>query len=261
MPLSDVFTAMNVLELGLAVAAGGVLGLLISLLGGGGALFLFPVLVYGFHQGTASAAGTSLISVLGAALIGLVGHWRGGRVNVRVALVFGACSMAASVLGSQLHHFVSDRATTFIFGTVLLVTAMRMFGGSRLASTVPPGSINWKLLVPLGLAVGLLSGFLGVGGGFLIVPGLIWGAHLAIHEAVGTSVAVIVLTTISGAFAHLAQGSVNPALAVAIGAGALGGATVGVPLSTRIPPRPLRAGFAVMVLVVGLGVTLQAALG
>ena len=261
MPLSQVVTALNVYELTLAVAAGGVLGLLISLLGGGGALFLFPVLVFGFRQGTAAAAGTSLISVLGAALIGLVGHWRGGRVNIRVALVFGSCSMAASVLGSQLHHFVSDRATTFIFGVVLLVTATRMFSGSRLASTVPVGSINYKLLVPLGLAVGVLSGFLGVGGGFLIVPGLIWGAHLAIHDAVGTSVAVIVLTTISGAFAHVAQGSVNLGLAVAIGAGALVGAMLGVPLSTKIPPKRLRSSFATLVLVVGVGVTIRAAIG
>jgi uncharacterized protein len=258
MPVRELVSAYGLAEVLLAIATGGALGLLITLLGGGGTLLLFPLLVYVFGQSTAVAAGTSLLAVLGAALVGLVGHWRGGRVHPRVALLFGLSAMTGSIGGTRLHRLVSDRVTTLIFAGVLLATAARMFLHSRQPSKLEPGQIRWGLLVPLGLGTGTLSGFLGVGGGFLIVPGLIMGAHLNVHEAIGTSVAVIVLSTVTGGLAHLAQGSVNTGLAIAIGGPALVGAVAAVPLVARIPARPLRLAFAVMVALIGLGVTVAA---
>jgi uncharacterized membrane protein YfcA len=93
----------------------------------------------------------------------------------------------------------------------------------------------------------MLTGFVGVGGGFVIVPVLVWGAGLPLRDAIGTSLAVIAMSSITGATTHLIQGNVDPSIALAAGGGAVLGAVLGAPLTGKLPDRPLRIGFGVLV--------------
>jgi uncharacterized membrane protein YfcA len=105
----------------------------------------------------------------------------------------------------------------------------------------------WHGLVGLGFGVGLVAGFLGVGGGVLIVPALVFAAGLTMSEAVGTSVAIIAMTSSSGAVSHILQGNVSVPIALGMGGGAMLGALLGAPLAGRLPEKPVRLSFAALV--------------
>lgn len=227
------------------LGAGAIMGLLISALGAGGSLFIVPVLLYLFHEPIQSATGTSLAVVFAAAVVGALGHARRGNVKWKVALGFGVASMAAAPLGAVFHTFVPDRVAVGLFAVVLVVAAARIV----LGPPAPHESANdhtFARLLPLGGGVGLLTGFLGVGGGFVIVPALTWGARLSIKHAVGTSLTIIALTSATGASSYAWKGFVSVPLLLSVGAGAIAGALVGAPLSGWLPDRPLRYGFAAL---------------
>ena len=124
------------------------------------------------------------------------------------------------------------------------------FAAHRMARRAPregaPGHTRLARLLPLGGGVGVLTGFLGVGGGFLIVPVLIEGVGLPMRSAVGTSLAVIALSSASGAASHAVQGNVDPGALLSVSGGAVAGALLGLPLASHVPERPLRLSFAVL---------------
>ncbi|MGQ0505735.1 MAG: sulfite exporter TauE/SafE family protein [Myxococcaceae bacterium] len=228
------------------VLAGAAMGLTISVLGAGGSLFIVPVLIFLFHEPVTRATGTSLAVVFAAALVGTVGHWRKGNVAPRVAVLFGVSAMAGAFLGAQLHPLASERASHLFFAIALVVAAVRMAKGNPpdvQADDAPPSVM---LLIPLGICAGVMTGFLGVGGGFLIVPILVFLARMHVRQAIGTSLAVIALSSVSGAVGYALQGEVSGTLMLSIGGGAVAGAVLGAPLSGRIAERPLRLLFAAM---------------
>lgn len=227
---------------GVAVAIGAVIGLLLGLLGGGGAIVTVPALVYLLGQDVSSATVTSLAVVGANALLGAAAHHWAGRVRWRTALPFGGLGLLGAVPGAWLNHLLPGQVVLVLFAGVLLLAAALVH--RKVAASAPApgaGSRRWPLAAVAGAAVGFLSGLFGIGGGFLVVPTLAAGLRLPMAAAVGTSLAVIALNSSAGLVAHLVIG--RPGLG---GAPDATSAALGVPLS---PALPLLAGSAVGVLV------------
>lgn len=241
----------------LGFVAGAVLGLVFSLLGAGGAILAVPVLLFGFGLPLAQATAGGLAVVWAAAVTGAVGHARGGRVRWRAVALFGGPSMLGAVAGAWLHARVPERVTLGLFAAVVLLAVALVVRAPREAAGMP--ELRAAVLAPVGLAVGVLTGFLGVGGGFLIVPALLVLARLPLKEAIGTSMAVIAGASFTGAATYLVAGQAPLAVVLPVGAGAVLGAAAGVPLGARLPERALRLGFAVLASAVALAMAWRAA--
>ena len=238
----------------LSVVFGGLIGLLLGLVGGGGSILTVPILVYVIGLDVQAATATSLAIVGASALAGAVPHARAGRVNGRVALFFGLFGIGGAFAGTWLNHRVAGPWILLLFGLLMLAVAARMWlrktAGRRAGEETAGDTLNWK--VPLaGLTVGLLTGFFGVGGGFLIVPALALALGLPIAVAVGTSLAIIAINAVSGIAANLGSGGFDLTVALSFIAGGLAGGMAGGRLAGRIDERALARVFALLVAVVG----------
>ena len=222
------------------------LGLVLAVLGAGGGIIAVPLLLLLFKLPLGAATGSALGVVFAAAAPAAMAHWRARRVAVRTVLWFGPLSMLGAVLGAKLNTLVPERLTYALFAAVLVLATLSLF--FPVMTEEGPAS-KWTL-VAAGLGLGVLTGFLGVGGGFLIVPALARFARLPLPQAIGTSTALIAVTSLSGAVAGLMNDPSNVRSVLPIAAGAMAGALLGAPLSGRLAPGPLRAGFASLSLVV-----------
>lgn len=240
----------------LAFVVGLTLGVVFALLGAGGGILAVPTLMVLFSESMTVATGAGLAVVFAAAVAGAIAHGRAGRVDWRVAGLFGLPSIAGAVAGAKLHALVPERVTMGLFAFVLLLAVGSMLRGRREGGGAPGSTL---LLLGVGVATGVLTGFLGVGGGFLIVPALTVFAQVPLHRAIGTSMAIIAASSLSGAITHLIAGHVPLALVAPMAAGAVIGALVGAPLSARLPERPLKLGFVGLAVVVSTGMALAAA--
>jgi uncharacterized protein len=235
----------------LALALSTLIGVSLGLLGGGGSILAVPVLVYVAGVEVHAAIGMSLAVVGATALVGGLVHARAGRVDARAAALFGVAGMLGAPLGAQATHAVASRFLMLLFAALMLaVGSLMLLGrGSSRAGTPRPHPVA----VPAaGFGVGLLTGFLGVGGGFLIVPALTLLAGLPIHRAIGTSLLVIAANSAAGVAGHLRQGEMPLGLTAAFTAAAALGALGGVRLASSLDPARLRRAFAAFVILVGL---------
>ncbi len=235
--------------LGLLCSA--LIGLSLGLIGGGGSIITMPVLIYLFHVETHAAVGLSLAVVGATSLLGAALHHRNGNVNLRAAGLFAATGVIGAFLGTRLTYLLSPAALLLTFAGLMLVVSLRM-----LASGNHAGKENRKLnvarLLIAGLAVGALTGFLGVGGGFLIVPALVLFGGLGMKEAVGTSLLVISINSASGFLGHMQRGAFDWRMGALVTLCALAGAFVGTRYAHTAHPETLRKIFAVFVLLVAL---------
>ncbi len=235
----------------LALALSTLIGLSLGLLGGGGSILAVPVLVYVARVEVHAAIGMSLAVVGATALVGGLVHARAGRVDPKAAALFGGAGMLAAPLGAQATHAVSSRVLMLLFAGLMIVVGGLMLRGRGAAGGRPvhphPGAVP-----AAGFGVGLLTGFLGVGGGFLIVPALTLLGGLPIHRAVGTSLLVIALNSAGGIAGHLRQGEMPAGPTAAFTAAAALGALAGVRLAGGLDPARLRRAFAAFVILVGL---------
>jgi uncharacterized membrane protein YfcA len=253
---------------GLGLAA--LVGLSLGLLGGGGSILTVPIFVYVLGFGAKEAIAMSLAVVGTTSLFGVVGHWRAGNVNPRVALFFGVVTMVGAFLGSRLAVFFSDTAQLTLFAVIMLLASYFMFRGRRQGGGERAGEARAGLplvvLTLAGLVVGVLTGLVGVGGGFLIVPALVLLARVPMREAVGTSLLVIALNAASGFAGYLGRVEVAWALMGGFTAIAAAGILVGTRLVRHVPQESLRRAFAIFLVLMGgfvlyqnLGVVLPAA--
>ena len=243
----------------LALALGALIGVSLGLLGGGGSILAVPVLVYVARVEVHSAIGMSLAIVGATALVGGLVHARAGRVDLRAAALFGAAGVVGAPLGAQATHRVAPRVLLLLFAGLMLAVGalmLRSRGAPRHEASRPH-----PVAVPAaGFGVGLLTGFLGVGGGFLIVPALTLLARLPIHAAVGTSLLVIAANSAAGLLGHLGRGEMPLGLTAAFTATAAAGALTGVRVAGTLDPLRLRRAFAVFVVLVGLSLLAKNAL-
>jgi uncharacterized protein len=234
----------------IAVGAGFITGILISIVAGGGGLFLVPALTFGLGVPMAQATGVSLGAVLVAALFGLWGHARARLVRWKAALLFGVASMPAAQASAHLHSVVPERAALLGFSALLAVLAVKMLRAVDPDPSAPRRPARPLVLIGGGVGVGLLSGFFGIGGGFLAVPTLSLGLGLTLPEAVGTSVVVIFLTSLGGTVGHLRAGTLPIELTLKVAAGAALGALLGSALAGKMKTPGLRRALSVLLLAV-----------
>lgn len=239
------------------------IGLMLGIFGGGGSILAVPVLVLVTHLAPAAAVGTSLAMVGTTSLIASYAHHRRGYVVSKVALLFGASGVLTAFLGARLTALVSATALMNSFAVLMLVVGVGMLlGRGRNAGTEAPASPPPKLMASIlaGAGVGLITGFLGVGGGFLVVPALIAFAGLDLRKAVGTSLFVIAINSVAGFAGHLGGGQLDLGLIVVLTSAAVVGALAGERVARRVSPAKLRRGFGLVVIVVGLAMTITSSI-
>ncbi|QZT61154.1 sulfite exporter TauE/SafE family protein [Mycolicibacterium austroafricanum] len=237
---------MIALTIGLAVFVGIALGLL----GGGGSILTVPLLAYVAGMDAKAAIATSLLVVGVTSAIGAISHARAGRVQWRTGLIFGAAGMAGAYAGGLLARFIPGTVLLIGFAVMMIATAIAMLRGRK---TVETGHTNHRLPVPKilaeGLIVGLVTGLVGAGGGFLVVPALALLGGLPMPIAVGTSLIVIAMKSFAGLAGYLSSVHINWTLALAVTAAAVAGALIGARLTAMINPDSLRKTFGWFVLV------------
>lgn len=236
------------LALGLVLAA--TIGLALGLLGGGGSILTVPVLVYVLGVGAKPAIAMSLAVVGVTSLLGAALHRRLGNVRLDVAAVFGPIAMLGAYVGARLAGLLSGDTQLVLLALVMLVAAGSMLRSARVEPD-PHARPRIALLVAVGLGVGLLTGVVGIGGGFLIVPSLVVLARLPMHRAVGTSLLVIAMNSAAGLAGYLGTVQLDWLFLARFTAAAAIGAIAGTALGTHVPQAALKRGFAVFLLTVG----------
>lgn len=237
----------------LVAAVGAVLvGLTLGLLGGGGAIVTVPVLVYALGLDAKLAVVMALPIVGGVSLIGVVQHWRQGNVDFRTAGAFGLAAMGGAYGGARLAQFVSGRLQLTLLALLMLGSAFSMLRGAGPKGAVESDTRNLSVgVLAVGLGVGVLTGLLGIGGGFLLVPALVLLAHVPMRQAVGTSLTVIAMNTAAGYLGYLGQVDLPWTLVLQFSAIAGVGIIIGSALVPRIPQLALKKSFGVLLIFLG----------
>ena len=233
------------------------IGLTLGLLGAGGSILTVPVLVYVLGIATKPAIAMSLPIVGTTSLVGAIGHWRAGNVELRTAVSFGAIAMVGSYAGARLSTLMSGGAQLALLGAVMFGAAFSMLRGAATPSTpspvrsFPTTPRHRALLAATALGVGVLTGLVGIGGGFLIVPALVLLAHVPMKHAVGTSLVVIAMNAASGALGYAGQFEARWSFVLSFSGLAIAGILAGTWLVRFVSQGALRRAFAVFLL--GLG--------
>jgi uncharacterized membrane protein YfcA len=232
------------LTVGLAVFVGISLGLL----GGGGSILTVPLLAYVAGLDPKQAIATSLLVVGVTSAVGAVTHARAGRVRWKVAAVFGAAAMVGAYTGGRLARFVPGNILLIAFSMIMIFAAMAMLRGRKDVGDESAGRLPVAKIVLQGATVGLISGLVGAGGGFLLVPALALLGGLPMPAAVGTSLVVISMQSFAGFAGHLSGESIDWKLAGMVTAAAVIGSLIGGRLTDYVEPATLRKAFGWFVL-------------
>lgn len=235
--------------IGLAIGLAVFVGIALGLLGGGGSILTVPLLAYVAGMDAKQAIATSLLVVGVTSAIGAISHARAGRVQWRTGLIFGGAGMAGAYAGGLLARFIPGTVLLIGFAVMMIATAVAMLRG-RKAVEAPGG--DHRLPVPKilieGLVVGLVTGLVGAGGGFLVVPALALLGGLPMPVAVGTSLIVIAMKSFAGLGGYLSSVQINWTVALAVTAAAVVGALLGARLTALVNPDSLRKAFGWFVL-------------
>ncbi len=228
------------------------IGVSLGVLGGGGSILTVPILVYvaGMDPKEAIAASLFVVGVTSAA--GAISHARAGRVRWRTGLIFGAAGVTGAFLGGLLGGHLPGTLLLVLFALMMIATSIAMIRGRK---NVDPKQKHEELpvlrVVLDGLVVGLVTGLVGAGGGFLVVPALALLGGLPMGVAVGTSLLVIAMKSLGGLAGYLSAVSLDWGLVLAVTVAAVLGSLVGGRVAGRIPEQALRKGFGWFVLVMG----------
>ena len=246
----------------IAVIAGAVIGLSLGALGGGGSILAVPVLVYALYLDPQAATTASLVIVGVTAIVAAISHARAGRVDWRAALVFGGLGIPASIGGSLLNRAVDPQVLLLAFAALMLLAAAAMYRRSRadevVATPSPAGPLQVVRVVAVALVVGFLTGFLGVGGGFLIVPALVLAMGFGMPTAVGTSLVIISITSLAALVERLGHGAIAWDVILPFTAAAIAGSLIGKQLSEKVSGPALTRAFAVLLVLVAGYVAVRA---
>lgn len=232
-----------------------VAGLSLGLLGGGGSILTVPILVYVLGVAPRSAIATSLVVVGVTSVTSLLSHARAGRLEWRVGLLFGAAGLPGAALGGHLGTFVPPALLLLAFAGMVLATAIAMLRQRKAVAAAPQGPMGRRVAIVLrnGFGVGLLTGLVGAGGGFMVVPALALFGGLPMPRAVATSLLVIALNSASGFFsATLAGAPVDWALAGGMSVAAILGSLLGALLGRELSAEGLRQGFGIFIMALGM---------
>ncbi len=215
----------------LAVLSGGAVGFSLGLIGGGGSILAVPLLLYVVGIGDPHLAiGTSALAVAVNAFANLVGHWRAGNVKWPCAAIFAVSGIAGAAVGSTLGKIVDGQALLFLFALAMIAVGVAMLR-PRAGAGNPDVRVTATValrLVGIGLLVGVMSGFFGIGGGFLVVPGIMLGSGMPILNAIGSSLLSVGMFGLTTAANYALSGLIVWSIAGLFIAGGLGGGVLGM---------------------------------
>ena len=236
---------MIAVTIGLAV----LVGISLGLLGGGGSILTVPLLAYVAGMEPRHAIAMSLLVVGVTSAIAAITHARAGRVRWRIAVLFGVVAMAGAYAGGRLARFIPGTVLLVAFAVIMIAAGLAMLRGRKDTTGADSDQrLPVVRIALLGMAVGLISGLVGAGGGFLLVPALALLGGLPMPLAVGTSLVVIAMQSFAGFAGHLASEQIDWRLAAFITAAAVVGALIGARLTAMVNPDALRKGFGWFVL-------------
>ncbi|WP_236233066.1 sulfite exporter TauE/SafE family protein [Pseudomonas tohonis] len=238
-----------------ALAIGTLLGLLLGLTGAGGSMVALPLLL-SLHLPLRDAVGVSLGAVALTALVGTLLRLRQGLVAWPPVLLLAATGLPGNALGQWLGHRVPEGLLITGFCLLVLWSAWRLWHGAE-QPRPGTGPLRYLPLLAIGLGVGVLSGLMGVGGGFLVVPALLWFTPLSVLAATATSLAVVVVVSGGGFLLYLGQAQPPALLLGALAVGGALGMLVGNRLAHRLGGPALQRLFAVLLVITSLSVALQ----
>ncbi len=277
----------------LGILFGGIVGLSLGLTGGGGAIFAVPLLVYGLATPAREAVGISLVSVGLTSLIGFLQKWSKGEAELKTGFLFAAAGMIGAPIGTWLAQQLPETILMLLFAGLMMTIAAKMWrkGVSRRHSSIslpttatvenatgtcdpthedrtscqrdPQGQLILtsrcaRLLILVGIGSGILSGMFGVGGGFIIVPALMIFSGMSMLRAVGTSLMVIALVSVSGIISQFWAGqNISAQTAIAFLMGSVPGLWLGQRLGARLSAATLEKLFSVAILFVAVFVIIK----
>ncbi|WP_029283542.1 sulfite exporter TauE/SafE family protein [Pedobacter sp. R20-19] len=257
----------------LAYVASALIGISLGLIGGGGSILTMPVLVYLFGVSPLLATSYSLFIVGSTSLAGTVGNFKRGLVNVKTALLFGSASISTvfftrkfiiplipkNIIRIGSFELTENMLMMVLFAVLMVAAAVAMIKGVKdedVAQTERP-KLNIKKLLLYGISIGLATGFLGAGGGFLLIPTLVILVGLPMKEAVGTSLFIIALNSLIGFTGDLGHFSIDWFFLAKITVVAIAGIIIGGMMSKKIDGAKLKKGFGWFVLVMGCYIILK----
>ncbi|SHN73453.1 hypothetical protein SAMN05660350_02115 [Geodermatophilus obscurus] len=246
------------------IVLGLVIGALVGLLGGGGSILAVPALVYAAGQDLPQAVATSLLVVGTTALVALLPRLGKRQIAWRIALLFGAAGIATAFAGAAVNRLLPPEIVLGLFAALMIGAGVRMLSEkptTGAACATDGGRVNWRRCLPRtlagGLVVGFLTGLLGVGGGFLIIPVLVVVLGLSMEAAIGTSLLIVAVNSAAGFAAHAGDAPLDVPVTIAFTAAAVVTALAAGRLATRLDTARLRRWFAYLVFVVAAGILVQ----
>ena len=247
------------------------IGLSLGLIGGGGSILAVPILVYVMGLGSKGAIAMSLVIVGTVSLIGAIPHWLQGNVNLKTAIIFTPAAMLGAYMGARIAGlpFITGTFQLVCFGVVMVIASILMIRKSHSKSALVGAGMSvdnaiekdqghhWLLIPVEGIGVGVLTGFVGVGGGFMIVPALVLLGGIPMKEAIGTSLLIIAAKSATGFLGYLNQVSIDWALVTSFTLAASTGTIAGSYLTRFIDAKQLQKGFGYFVLAIAIFVLIK----
>lgn len=247
----------------ITLIAATIMGFVLGLLGGGGSILAVPVLVYLAGVDPKAAIATSLLVVGTTSAFAAINHARVGNVVWKAGLIFGGFAMGGAYLGGRLGQFIPGNVLLMLFAGLMLVTSVMMLRKKKTPADAAPEAQEDKPMQPLwkigaeGLVVGAVTGLVGAGGGFLVVPALAILGGLSMRRAIGTSLTVIAMKSFAGFAGYAGFVEIDYTMVGSFIAAALVGTFLGSMATRRIEAAKLRTAFAYFVLLMGIFILAQ----
>ena len=275
MDISTIEAEIGILQYILSVISGFLVGFSLGLIGGGGSILAVPLLLYfvglAYLPGVAGnptaeslvdhlVIGTTALAVGLNAYINAFIHWRKGNVRVLEGIAFSLAGLLGDYIGARLGLIVHGGLLLFLFAILMIAIAVMVYRGKdrpTITRTYTNGGgklkrINFARLIPVALGVGFASGFFGIGGGFLIVPGLLFSTGVCMIKAVGTSLIAVGTFGVAAAATYAFSGLVDPIISVLYVLGGVAGGYIGAKIAISMPRGMLRKVFAIIIILVAI---------
>ncbi|MEM4089708.1 MAG: sulfite exporter TauE/SafE family protein [Thermoplasmatales archaeon] len=249
---------LAIIQLIFSVISGILVGFSLGLIGGGGSILAIPLLIYfvGYHH-PHLAIGTTALAVGVNAYLNLIPHALKRNVKYREGVLFTIPGIIGVLAGSELGLLTPGNFLLFFFGFLMIAIAVYMLIRKSGQDDKSQGKLSYKKLLPVGLIVGFASGYFGIGGGFLIVPGLLFGGGLNITQAVGTSLISVGTFGVTTAIRYAFSGELNIILSAFFILGGIAGGWAGARIANRLPKRILTEIFAAIVIIVAIYIIIE----
>ncbi len=249
-------------EMSVAVLAvvGLIGGFMAGLVGIGGGIVIIPLLVYVAGVPVKIVTGISIVQAFFATLSGLLIHRRNRTVDVRLGVILGVMGITGGLIGSFGSALLTGRTLLTVYFCLVVLAILLLFFAPK-GDDKRAYSVNLWLAAPLGLAVGVLAGMLGVGGGFIMTPLMISVLRIPTRVAVGTSLLMILPTTVSGSIGKVATGQFDLAIASVVIVGSIIGAQFGGRANARISPRVIRLSLTLLLIAILIRTGIDLAFG